>query len=419
MRFIDKYFALWAVVIPVTSVIVLPIQGSTPGYLLAFLSLPVAIFRSSQKSGMLLKWLIVILAAFLSMVMLGQFGLILAPNLELANLPLVDPLNERLLLKDSLITQSLYFLTGILTFVFVMTFYNTKWDRYIFWGAALLAAYGLYEFFYYLAFHQYGDFLSNRTFEAGNRITPGSLSQSVTLAGTNIMRVKSLTGEPSMYAFTVLPFWIYAIHRGKWILQAVLLVTLLLTFSTTAVFGIGVYLCARLCMQDGIRRLINGKVDIYLLAFGFVSLVAAALFWQVAMDFVQEMIIAKFTLSNVSGAERFANFWTSLQFFLSAPILNQLFGIGFGYIRSTDFFTTLLVNNGVIGFLLFSGIFLYPVFRLDGGRRSVGLRAALLVVYATMMIAVPEFAYLSIWLFLGIAFNTLRERGKVTHAVGN
>jgi hypothetical protein len=410
---LDCFFALWALVLPITSLLIFPsIQGTTLAYLLAFSSLPFAVLFFPGRAGRLVKWLAIFLAIFVSLNILSQFSLQSFPQLDISGLRLVNPYDGQLLLRTSLFTQSLYLLAGVLTFLFVATFYRPSWDRYIFLGAALLAVYGLYEFFYYMAFGQNGDFLSNRIFEAGDRSHRGSLFQTLTVPGTRIMRFKSLTGEPSMYAFTILPFWIYAIHRRKGMLQALLLLTLLLTFTTTAVFGIGVYLVARLWMLDAIRWPLKRRVDRFLLVFGIVSLLGVALFWPVVVDFVQEMIIAKLTLDTVSGVQRFQFFWTSLKFFLAAPLPTQLFGIGFGYIRSTDFLTTLVVNNGVVGFLLFSSVFLYPVLRLDNSYRSIGLKAALLVIYATMMIAVSEFAYLSIWLFLGLAYNELKRRGR-------
>jgi hypothetical protein len=418
----DRYFALWAVFLPITSILVFPsVQGTTPAYLLAFCSLPFMLFFFPARAGRPIKWLVIFLAIFVSLNIFGQISLRDSETLDISQLRLVNPYSGQLLLRTSLFTQSLYLLAGVLTFLFVAMFYRPHWDRYILLGAAVLAVYGLYEFFFYLAFDHSGDFLSNRTFEAGDRSTRGSLFQILTIAGIKIMRFKSLTGEPSMYAFTILPYWIYAVHRHRRVLQTLLLVTLLLTFTTSALFGLAVYVIARLFMLDVVFRTITGRVDRFLLLLALVGLFGVALFWPVVVDFVDEMIIAKFALASVSGAQRFENFWTSYQFFLSAPLPSQLFGIGFGYIRSTDFFTTILVNNGIIGFTLFSGVFLYPVFRLDHTYRNVGLKAALLVVYATMMIAVSEFAYLSIWLFLGLAYNALirQRREGAQNAVSN
>jgi hypothetical protein len=60
--------------------------------------------------------------------------------------------------------------------------------------------------------------------------------------GQSLARIKSLTGEPSMYAFTVLPFFIMSVHYKKTFLSFLLLITLFLSFSTTAYLGILAYI---------------------------------------------------------------------------------------------------------------------------------------------------------------------------------
>ena len=83
----------------------------------------------------------------------------------------------------------------------------------------------------------------------------------------------------------------------------------------------------------------------------------------------------------------------------------MLFGIGFGYIRSTDMFTTFLVNIGVIGVTVFTYFYLKNLKLRVKNTEDITYNAILLVVFFTGMISVPEFSYLSFWLFLGIIRN--------------
>jgi hypothetical protein len=72
----------------------------------------------------------------------------------------------------------------------------------------------------------------------------------------------------------------------------------------------------------------------------------------------------------------------------------MLVGIGFGYIRSTDLFTTLLVNIGAIG------LFLWIIFTLKNFKirlrkeNDFYTNAILLLMFITSMISVPEFSFL-------------------------
>ncbi len=87
----------------------------------------------------------------------------------------------------------------------------------------------------------------------------------------------------------------------------------------------------------------------------------------------------------------------------------QLFGVGWGYTRGSNMFTTLLINVGALGLAIAVAAFLYPIFKLGNDLRSQGLKAAVLVLLVTLMIAVPEYGYPSMWLFLGIAYHEVLE----------
>ncbi len=270
----DRYFYVWALVIPVASILVIPfVQGTTPANLLALALLfpPVALllmsFDGARNFYKTLLWIAACFVAFTAVSQLALAGLTLR---HLAGLELVDPLDKSVVLRKTLFTQSMYLFAGVTTFVFVRWFYRREWDRWMLAGAALLAAYGIYELCFFAIAQRPGDFLSNRTFGAG--FHPGSWFQTISLGPILMQRLKSLTGEPAMYAFTILPFWIYALHTGRNKTQWFLLLSLLLTASTTAVLGIAVYLFARIVWFHKIDRLSLAAAAAFIIVAGLWAL---------------------------------------------------------------------------------------------------------------------------------------------------
>lgn len=398
---LEKYFAFWSIVIPISSVVVFTsIKGTTPGFLFALIAIVLITIVAWPESKGYIRDILMFELIFIIYNTISQFSLAVSDVDDFIGLRMVNPYDSTLLFRSTMFTQSLYLLAVISTFFFIKNFYKRHWDKYIFRGAMVLALYGLYEVVYFILFHQNGDFLSNRTFGHGGQITSGSFFQTITIGSMVLQRLKSLTGEPSMYAFTILPYWIYAVHTRKNFTHVFLLITLILTTSTTAVFGILVYLLIML----GRLEWKNQKYIIGLIVF---VAIASILNGSIFEEFFNRVVVEKITLVNNSGNDRFNSFLSSIEFFLNSNFLTQLFGVGFGYIRSTDFFSTLLVNNGIIGIIVWTLVFFYPILKLGNSYREIGLKSAIMVIYITMMIAVSEFSYLSTWLFLGIAYNEI------------
>lgn len=405
MNFLDIYFAFLSLVLPITSFLLIPsIQGTTPAYILALLAIPLVTLIKSIGRKKYIKDISIIISLFVLLNTISQFGLIFSiPNF--GNLTLIDADDDTLILRGSMFTQSIYFLASVSTFCFVKSFYRNRYNKFIFLGSLLLALYGIYEFFYFLMFNNNGDFISNRSFQSGNFLVSGSSFQILALGFLRIMRLKSLTGEPSMYAFTILPFWIFAIHENKSFTQIILLITLVLSTSTTAIIGIMTYVITQIFYLK--TYYFNRKK---ILSFCFVFSIIFILI-TTNIDFCinafNQLFVNKVTANDTSGIVRRGSFEANISFFCSASIINQLFGIGFGYIRSMDLFSTLLVNNGIIGVAIFTSLFFYPIIKLKNTDKNIGLKSAIIVIYVTMMISVPEYSYLIIWLFLGIAYNQI------------
>lgn len=404
LTILDRYFRAWALVIPVTSVLVVPgIQGTIPGYIFSFLLIFVLLVCKLDSSKInTFKDMFVFTYIFIIMILISQLinGTINIPSLERVILVNKLDINTEIF-RGSLFTQSLYLIPCIILFCFIKNYYSKDWDKYIFWGIGIYAIFGLYEFFYYIIFNEFGDFLTNRNFGEHETIRLGN--QLMTVAGFTFQRINGLALEPSMFAFTILPFWIYSIHTKRKRLSLILLCSLLLTASTTAFIGIILYYCYAILKSNQLR-------NFFIFTFGLLIIL---LFWDYVYAILDKTIFQKMFMKTESGIDRSNFFMEHLSYFQDSSFLTKLFGIGFGYVRSTDFFTTILVNNGIVGFCLFSLLFAYPLFTLKNSYKNMGIKMALIVIYTTMMVSIPEFSFLSTWLFLGIAYKEVFNQNKV------
>jgi len=405
---VDRYFYIWSIFLPITSFLLIPsIQGTTIGYLMAFASLALVPFllkyRASMRSYFYTFGFILVIYIFI--LLLSQLSLSLSPRINFIGVLLINPNDNTYLLKPSMFTQSMYMVAAFATFAYVRVLYNENWNKYILAGATVLAVYGIYEVTYFLITGSQGDFISNRTF--GDGTAAGSRFQKIVIGGLTLQRLKSLTGEPSMYAFTITPFFIYALYLRKRIIATILGASLLLSTSTTFFIGIviGVFLGAKYLI-----RAIRKNMLTIALAFFFMG---GLIFYlnvfssDKLYDIFNTIVLQKLSGLDVSGSTRSGWFQVHMEFYKSLPLLNQIFGVGFGYIRSTDLFSTLMVNTGIFGTVLFSLMFIYPILKLDNAAHSKILKLILVIIFLSMMIAVPEYSYLSTWLFLGIAYNRI------------
>jgi hypothetical protein len=410
----DLYFAIWVFVMPVTSVLVIPsIQGTTPGYLLCFLSLPVALACAGAQRGRYLNFLIVAVSIWTFFFLASQLAdTAVTYEPDLTKVLLIDDTDlSTFVLRKSLFTQTVYLAAVVLYASYIYIFYKPSWRQWLLAGAVVFALYGMYEVVYYLVMGQPGDYISNRSFGADFKNSDGTVAdgtgtasslQLIDVAGFTTQRLKSLTGEPSMYAFSMFPFWVYFNGTSKrrlpvWIIGA----SLIMSTSSTAFIGYVVYLLLRM-------RKIGYIHPIKFMLGTFVLFVVAYLARDYIADLFQQLILDKMDGKNVSGAERSSFFRASFDMWAGGSLANQLFGVGFGYIRSADLVSTLLVNTGIVGTVFVSGLILYPAFKLDWSAEGMALRQVCVTTWVMMMISVPEFSYLAPWTFIAIAYARLR-----------
>ena len=395
---VDRFFSLWAVVIPITSVVLIPtVKGTLPSYFFAMMSLIIGMkYRREYPFGRLLK----IAFIFVFMIIMSQFCVLIC-NDFLPDLILVDKTDLQMIaFRSSLLTQSIYLIPCVLVYIYTACFYKPSWDKWIFAGGTILALYGIYEWGFFLVTGENGDFLSNRWFGDSDGTMNGSLFQTLQLGGYSVQRLKSLVGEPSMYAYSMLAYWIYALHAGRKKLAMFYLATLLLSTSTTMFVGVMMYGIYWLCKYGKVKNIV---------VLGIAILAVTIFFYDIIYDFVDKMLLAKMYMENTSGEERGSNVIDSLTVFADSPLPIELFGWGWGTIRSTDFFSTLLINTGLVGLVLWTMAVLYPCVIKGGSYRYEGIKIILIIEYFVMMVSVPEFSYMFYWMFLGIAYNDARK----------
>jgi hypothetical protein len=303
-------------------------------------------------------------------------------------------------------------MVGFTIYLFVKYFADENIIKYIYFGLRLLCLYAIYEFLFYLVFHTSGDFMVNRTFGSDGK--SGSLFQTINLGGLSLERMKGYTGEPSMFVFTTFPFWILSIALKRRFDSILLLGCLILTFSTTAYLGILVFMSLWMVHKKEFNLVFYALI---LVAF-FCFVIQLDAFKHL-FDSVYNLVFAgKVGGSTASSRDRSAHLLTHLTYWSSLGFFNQTFGIGFGYVRSTDFFSTVLVNNGVIGFLLFS-IFFYNKANITTSSPDINkaYKTAVIILYFILMLTVPEFAYPSLWIFCALSYVLKDQFQK--HNYGN
>jgi hypothetical protein len=408
----DVYFRIWAFAMPITSFLLIPsIQGTTIGYGMCFMSVPLVLLFGGRKRKSWMHFVGTALVVWLLMFCTTQFADVVAPHeADFSKVVMVDDTDLlTFIMRKSMFTQSIYVSAVVLYAAYVYHYYKPTWDQWILAAVTLFAIYGMYEVAFYILTGSPGDFISNRSFgdQFGRGIVRsdgtvnGSSFQQITVAGLRIQRLKALTGEPSMYAMSIFPFWVYfnATSRTRWPVHIIGL-SLLMSTSSTVLIGYAVYWLVR------VRKLGIDPIKA-LMALLIVSVIAFIL-QDYIVDLFQQMVMDKLEGNNESGSDRLATFLASVQLWAHGSTLNQLFGIGFGYIRSTDLFSTLLANTGVVGFLFVSVLMLYPAFKLDWEPRGMALRQCCVATWTMMMVSVPEFAYLAPWTFIAMAYVRVR-----------
>lgn len=409
------FFRVLLLVAPIQSVLLTPVQGSTPAFLLVLLS-PAILVRNDLRYMRLVAFFVgftLLYSVFLALSLSGY--LIDLPNMN--GLNVIREIYIYGQLKQTHITQGLYLLVAAAFCFMVFLYYQESHIKYAYYGILILAAYGFYEFIFYAIFHVNGDFLSNRNFgdldtaaagAGSGTFATGSMLQTSNLFGSGFMRLKSLVGEPSMYALTATPFAVYAFGRRWWLIFAVITFSLVLSTSTTAVIGLVVGLT-----YLEISRRPEAILYVFAIVITVSLLYATALPVQNALD---TLLFDK--LDTVSGNVRLQSFINHFMVPFDGNPIRAMFGLGFGTVRATDMLSNLMANVGIVGFLIYSCVILAPCFLLKNGIDRSALVATLLAIYSMEMLTVSEYAYLPPWFMVALGYARVREQRVGLAAAG-
>ena len=296
--FPDYFVALWCVVMPITSFLLIPAaQGTIPAYLLGFASLLLVIFsrrgaEAATERARYFKLALLLAGLWLLLLCGSQLGHLLSDRRDFGDMVMNSPEDTRVVLRSVTYTQSLYLAACLAIALFFRFFFRPQWMPYVLWGGWFLAIYGIYEWLYFLIFQQPGDFIANRTY--GESMHPGSWSQVFQLGPLSLLRIKSTFGEPSFFSAAVIPYLFLAVqNRRKW-LSAALLFCVVFSASTSSYialpFGLILY-----CLFQ--RKM---KFSIVLLILFFAG--AVATLYYAYPDTFDSMFTDKMNAENVSGA---------------------------------------------------------------------------------------------------------------------
>ncbi|RFM26684.1 hypothetical protein DXN05_19135 [Deminuibacter soli] len=391
------------------SIVVPPLYSvAVPSYLLINIAAPFIILISINVSREFLAELGWILLAYLVLFALSQWYIYLAHPVLNDKLILLNAEDKTVQFRHTFFTQSWYLFNGILLYLYLKYYATSRHLPYIFWSFRILVIYGFIEVLLYQLLHRNGDFLSNRMFD--NVPGTGSLFQVNSIGGWVVQRMKSLTGEPSMFAFSVVPIWILSVGLKQRIDQVLFFAALVLSFSTSAYLGIFVLACGWLVFNRAFR-----KKYVWLLPLALLAPFALYYFSAGFRHFIHDAVLDKLTGASVSGEQRTGYMKNHISYWVhDLNFFGKLVGLGFGYARSTDFFSTLLVNNGIIGLLLFTWFFFkHALVPMRDRYLHQYYVVALIATYCIMMLSVPEFGYLSLWILL--AFPYFYDRMSFTY----
>ena len=398
------FVALWCCAMPITGTLLVPsIQGTVAAYMMAFASvifvflriqggqIPTAVMQYGKSALIVfLLWLFLLAAS--------QIGLMMSNRHDFSGVELIDGMDSSIIFRRSMFTQSLYLLACVLIALYFRYFLQESWLRYVFWGGYVLAGYGIYEWLYFLIFHETGDFMANRTF--GDVEHPASWSQTISFGGLKLLRLKSTLGEPSFFAGAVLPYLFIALDFRKAVLSGMLIFAALFSTSTSCYLGL------MLCLS--IKSIWSGRIKMTYLSVLLVVIAFLAGMAILFPDTFYGTFMEKMSGENVSGKARVDSGMASQLLLESFTVPNWLFGLGFGYIYN-NVYLAILENTGLVGLIAFVWIFIRPIIFLPIKPESEGLKLGILALMVLFGVSLSEIFLPTTWMFLGLAYRKLDE----------
>ena len=337
----------------------------------------------------------------------SQLGHLISGRHDFGELFLNNPSDTRVVLRPVLFTQTLYLTACLCIALFFRFFFRPEWMRYVLWGAWFLAIYGIYEWIFFLVFQRPGDFLGNRTY--GEDLQTGSWSQTIQFGPFNLLRIKSTYGEPSFLSAAVVPYLLLALENRKKLLSAALLFCTVFSTSTSAYAG----LAFALFIYCILKRKFTLPLILILLLF------AATL---VALYFAYPDTFDAIFTNKINGEAGSGDMHQAANEAMIATLktlspINAIFGIGFGYYYGSVL-TTMLINTGIIGLVIYGYAFLKPAISLRSNDGGLGSKVGIATIFFLYCINVSEFFLPTTWMFLGLAYWRLDQQ-KLRAGLGN
>jgi hypothetical protein len=400
----EGFVALWCLLMPVTSLLVIPsIKGTTLAYIFAFLSPVFVLFKLkteglNQKNRQYVNLLVIVALIWLALLVGSQAGHLIDDRKDFTGAFLINgDLDDKVLFRSALFTQSLYFAACVLIFLYFRYYFRDEWMKYVLLGGYLMAAYGVYEWIYFLIFKQPGDFIANRIYGEDH---PGSWSQSVDFAGLELIRIKSFFGEPSFYSAAVIPYLITAIKCNRAVLIGLLAFNAFFSTSTTC------YVALIVCLLFHIILTPKGRLPgLIFLVTAICAMIALS---QLYPETFRGMFDDKLSGNNDSGRMRMEADQNTKELFSGFSPMNWIFGIGFGY-SYNQVTNAILTNTGIIGFIIYCFAFLKPVWCLPRQGVYGAYKTCMFGLFFLFNLTLSEFFLATTWMFLGLAYNKLDE----------
>jgi hypothetical protein len=400
-----KFIKFFAPLLFATSIILTPVQGTTPSFIMLFCIMGFTLVKPNlyRKEITVFFYCVFLYTLY---IILSQIIVALSDFKPAYNLPTITRTYSSAPFQSSIFTQSLYLIPCLIC---VLVFSRLTFEqsiRVIKVGAVCLAGYGLYEVIFYLLFGTSGDFLSNRTYADGEQT--GSAFQSLTIAGFSIQRLKSLTLEPSVYGYSVFLIAIVLAYSGHYKTVFFLALTLILSTSGTFFFGFSVVVLALFfdSIYIGIKKGKASKQFMFFLVTTIVFIFGIYLIFPSFFMGITDFLLNKFTGESTSGIERSSHFSISFDYWLNdLNVFLKMFGVGFGVVRPTNMLMFLLINTGIFGVLLYVSIFIWPLLSLPKTNIAKGLKLATLAHLAMAFASNPEFSLLPCWIILGMCYS--------------
>jgi hypothetical protein len=326
----------------------------------------------------------------------SQLGHLLSNRHDFGDMFMIDSEDTTVVFRKGLFTQSLYLAACLCIALFFRFFFREEWMRYVLWGGWFLAIYGIYEWLFFLIFKHPGDFIVNRKY--GDHT--GSWSQVIQVGSFSLLRIKSTFGEPSWFSAGVIPYLFLALqYKRKWLSAALLFCTVFSTSSSAFVaFPVA------LLLHSLFQRKLSFPIVIVILLFA----AAVATLYYVFPETYYGMFTAK--MSGEGTRDRQESFAAMADTAKTFTLMNQLFGIGFGYYYGGVYYSV-LVNTGWIGMIVYCYAFLKPVILLRVEHGGLALKVGIAALFLLFKISVSELFLPTTWMFLGLAYWRLdRQR---------